>query len=90
VDWKVAATTFALLFIAELGDKTQLAVINIICRYQKPWAVFIGATAALAVVTLVGVLGGEAIARIIPTPILSKISASLFILLGILMWLEVL
>ena len=90
MDWKVMATTFALLFVAELGDKTQLAVINMTCKHQKPWAVFAGATVALGLVTLLGVVGGQAVCRIVPEPILSKISAGLFILLGILMWFGVL
>ena len=90
MDWRVMATTFALLFVAELGDKTQLAVINMTCKHQRPWAVFIGAALALATVTLLGVLGGQALARIIPTHILSRASAALFILLGILMWFGVL
>jgi putative Ca2+/H+ antiporter (TMEM165/GDT1 family) len=85
------ATTFALLFVAELGDKTQLAVINMTCKqHQKPWAIFIGATAALATVTLLGVSGGEVITRFIPGPVLAKISAVLFVLLGILMWFGIL
>jgi putative Ca2+/H+ antiporter (TMEM165/GDT1 family) len=90
VDWKVMATTFALLFVAELGDKTQLAVINMTCKHQKPWAIFIGATAALATVTLLGVFGGEVITRFIPGPVLAKISAALFVLLGVLMWFGIL
>ncbi len=90
MDWKVLATTFALLFVAELGDKTQLAVINMTAKHQKPWPVFIGAVAALAAVTLIGVLGGEALTRIVPTHVLAKISAVLFVALGVLMWFEVL
>jgi len=85
LDWKIAATTFGLLFLAELGDKTQLAVINMTCKHQKPLAIFLGATAALATVTLIGVLGGEAITRVVPAQLLGKISAILFIVLGILM-----
>jgi len=86
MDWKVAATTFALLFVAELGDKTQLAVINMTCKHQKPWAVFLGAAAALAAVTLLGVVAGQAVTRLVPIGLLQKISAALFILLGVLMW----
>ncbi|HOR01627.1 MAG TPA: TMEM165/GDT1 family protein [Anaerolineae bacterium] len=90
MDWKVFGATFALLFVAELGDKTQLAVINMTAKHQKPWPVFIGAVAALACVTLIGVLGGEAITRLVPTQVLQKVSAALFVVLGVLMWFGIL
>jgi putative Ca2+/H+ antiporter (TMEM165/GDT1 family) len=90
MDWKVLASTFALLFVAELGDKTQLAVISMTCKHQKPWAVFIGAAVALAAVTLIGVVCGQAITRILPGQLLQKVSAGLFILFGLLMWFGVL
>ncbi len=90
MDWKVLTSTFALLFVAELGDKTQLAVINMTCKHQKPWAVFLGATLALGAVTLIGVLGGQAVTRVVPAAILQKASAALFVVLGLLMWFGVL
>ncbi|MCD6553047.1 MAG: hypothetical protein DRI52_03720 [Chloroflexi bacterium] len=90
MDWKVLFSTFALLFVAELGDKTQLAVITMTCKHGKPWPIFIGATSALALVTLLGVLSGRAVICIVPAPILTKISAAMFIVLGVLMWFEVL
>ena len=90
MDWRVLGATFALLFVAELGDKTQLAVINMTAKHQKPWPVFAGAVLALAAVTLLGVLGGEAVTRLIPAPILQKASAALFVVLGILMWFGIL
>ncbi len=90
MDWKIVATTFALLFVAELGDKTQLAVITMTCTHRKPWAVFIGATAALAMVTLLGVLGGQVVARFVPVEVLRKVAALAFVAAGVLMWFKVL
>lgn len=84
------AATFAALFLAELGDKTQLAVITLTGKHQSPLSVFLGATAALALVTLIGVVFGQALTTIIPEGILRKLASALFIFLGILMWLEVL
>ena len=90
MDWRVLLSTFGLLFVAELGDKTQLAVITMTCKYDQPWAVFVGATAALAAVTLIGVAGGQAVSRLVPAMLLRRVSSGAFILIGLLMWFEVL
>lgn len=90
MDWKVFLSTFALLFVAELGDKTQLAVISMTSKHGSPWPVFVGATAALALVTLLGVVCGEAICRIVPESLLTKVSAVVFVVMGVLMWFKVL
>ena len=85
---RVLLSTFALLFVAELGDKTQLAVISMTAKHKMPIWIFVGATLALAAVTLIGVLGGELLTRIIPEMVLRKIAAVLFVVMGILMWFE--
>jgi Ca2+/H+ antiporter, TMEM165/GDT1 family len=90
MDWRVFAATFAALFVAELGDKTQLAVITLTSKHQSPWSVFLGATAALALVTLIGVVFGQAVTNFIPAEALRKIASALFVVLGILMWFEIL
>ena len=41
--WKVFLTSFGIMFLAEIGDKTQLAVISLSGRYRSPWIVFAGA-----------------------------------------------
>jgi putative Ca2+/H+ antiporter (TMEM165/GDT1 family) len=84
--FKVLLSTFALLFIAELGDKTQLAVVNMTAKHRAPIWVFVGATLALAVVTGLGVLGGELLTRFIPEVVLRKVAALLFVAMGLLMW----
>ena len=85
---RVLLSTFALLFVAELGDKTQLAVISMTAKHKMPVWIFVGATLALAAVTLIGVLGGELLTRFIPEMVLRKIAAVLFVGMGVLMWLE--
>jgi putative Ca2+/H+ antiporter (TMEM165/GDT1 family) len=89
MNWKVLLTTFGLLFLAELGDKTQLAVISLTAKHKTPWAVFVGASLAMVTVTALGVIFGEVITRFIPGNILEKVSAGLFILIGILMFFDV-
>ena len=85
---RIFLSTFALLFVAELGDKTQLAVISMTAKHKTPLWIFAGATLALAAVTLLGVLGGELLTRFIPEMVLRKIAAGLFVLMGLLMWFE--
>ena len=52
MDWKVFLTAFNMIFLAELGDKTQLATISLTCESDRPLAVFLGTVLALAVVSL--------------------------------------
>jgi putative Ca2+/H+ antiporter (TMEM165/GDT1 family) len=85
---RVLLSTFALLFVAELGDKTQLAVISMTAKHKMPWMVFIGAALALVAVTALGVLGGEILTRFIPEAVLRKVAAVLFVGMGLLMWFE--
>jgi len=85
---KVFLSTFALLFVAELGDKTQLAVITMTAKHKMPLGISLGATLALAAVTLLGVLRGELLTRVIPEAVLRKIAAVLFVIMGVLMWFE--
>ena len=70
------------IFLAELGDKTQLACIGLACRTRSPLAVFLGAVGALAAVTLVGVVFGEALANLVPAPYIRKVSGALFVVIG--------
>jgi len=84
VDWRTLALTFGLIFVAELGDKTQLAVITQTCKYRRPWPVFAGASLALALVTLIGALGGGVLARLISPQILRWVAAAAFVVMGLL------
>jgi putative Ca2+/H+ antiporter (TMEM165/GDT1 family) len=64
MDWKIAMVTFALVFVAELGDKTQLMVFARSAETRAPVAVFVGAAAALVASTLLGVLVGSAVGKL--------------------------
>jgi putative Ca2+/H+ antiporter (TMEM165/GDT1 family) len=85
---RVLLSTFALLFVAELGDKTQLAVISMTAKHKMPLSIFVGAALALAAVTALGVLGGGLLTRFVPEQILRKVAAALFVAMGLLMWFE--
>lgn len=89
MDWKIFATTFVAIFIAELGDKTQLAAISMTSKTGKPLSVFLGSVLALALVTLIGVVFGEALTRVIPMEYIERGAAVLFVVIGVLMWFKV-
>ncbi len=76
-------TTFVTVFLAEMGDKTQLTTITISSSTNKPLAVFIGSSTALILATLLGALAGGSIANLIPDFILKLLSGTVFLLIGI-------
>ncbi len=76
-------TTFITVFIAEMGDKTQLTTITLSSTTNKPLAVFIGSSVALILATLLGALAGTSIANLIPAFILKLLSGIVFLLIGI-------
>ena len=80
-------TTFTTLFLAELGDKTQLDVLSLTASSRQPLAVFVGAALALPAVTAIGVLVGEGLTRIVPGWVLQKAAALAFIATGLFMFL---
>lgn len=87
MDWKIFLTTFGTIFLAELGDKTQLAAIMMTSKTKLPLSVFTGASLALCLVTLVGVLLGEGLIAVIPQNVLKKVAALAFVAIGLWMFL---
>ena len=90
MEWKTFFTAFGVLFLAELGDKTQLAIITMTADAKSPLSVFLGASAALVLVSLLGVVFGALLGQYIPTEWLQRIVAAAFIIIGVLMLLGVL
>ncbi len=84
MDLDTAFTTFGLIFLAELGDKTQLAVLMQSCKYRRPWAVLLGASLALTVVTALGATGGQIAGSIVPARVLKSAAAIMFVGMGAL------
>lgn len=85
MDLRLIATTFTTLFLAELGDKTQLAVLSLTASSRQPLAVFVGAALALLAVTAIGVLVGEGVSRIVPAWLIQKAAALAFIAIGVIL-----
>lgn len=80
--------SFGLSLVAELGDKTQLAVIALTARYQAPGQILIGSLAGLALVIGLGVLLGSKIADVVEKDKIDLASSILFVVLGIAFILE--
>tara|TARA_Y100001968_G_scaffold315245_1_gene341625 strand:- start:2258 stop:2575 length:318 start_codon:yes stop_codon:yes gene_type:complete len=80
-------STFTTIFLAELGDKTQVATVAISGSSKRPLAVFLGSSVALVLASLVGVIAGGAIARLIPDSYLKLLSAIGLLFIGLkLIW----
>jgi len=76
-------TTFVTVFLAEMGDKTQLTTITLSSTTNKPLAVFIGSSIALILATLLGTMAGGSIANLIPAFLLKLLSGLVFLTIGI-------
>lgn len=57
--WQVFTSTFVTIFLAEIGDKTQVSTLLMSAEFHKPWVVFLGAGTALVATTLIGVWVGQ-------------------------------
>jgi Ca2+/H+ antiporter, TMEM165/GDT1 family len=84
MDWRVILTTFGVIFLAEMGDKTQLAAMTMAAETKKPWAVLIGASVALACVSAIGVIVGGALGHYVPIIWVKRVAAVAFIVIGVL------
>ena len=81
---RAAAISFGVLFAAEWGDLSQLATAGLAARYEAPVSVFVGAWAALLVVSgLAVVVGGKLVDRL-PVALIRRVAAGLFLLFSVL------
>jgi len=85
MDLRVLITTFGIIFLAEMGDKTQLAAMTMSAQTKKPWAVFLGASLALAAVSALGVIVGATLGNYVPLEWVKRVAAVAFIVIGVLM-----
>jgi putative Ca2+/H+ antiporter (TMEM165/GDT1 family) len=82
---KIMLTAFGMVFLAELGDKTQLAILALAGQSRAPWAVLLGAGSALLVSTVLAVTLGYFVFQVIPTGWTRTVhyaAGVLFILIG--------
>ena len=80
--WKLFLTTFLSVFLAELGDKTQLATMSLAAGGRSRWVVFAAASLALVATTGIAVLVGDGLTRLVPEVWIKRGAGVLFIVLG--------
>jgi len=88
MDLTLLISTFLTVFLAELGDKTQLATVALSGTSDRPLAVFLGSSSALVLASLLGALAGGSVASVISTEILQLVAAIGFLIIGTRLLLE--
>lgn len=82
---KLILTTFWLVFVAELGDKTQITTMLLVAEKKSLWPIFVGAALALICSSVVGVFAGKILLRYVPPDLIRNMSAVAFIAIGVLL-----
>lgn len=88
MDWKLIGSAFGMIFLAELGDKTQLATVTLTASSARPWSVLLGTSAALLAINALGVVAGSALSQVIPLDLVRKLGAVAFLVVGTAMLLD--
>ncbi len=84
MDWKIIGVVFASVFIAEMGDKTQLATMLFASdKDVSKWTVFFGASLALVATSAIGVLVGSAVSQYISEKHLHYLAGAGFVAIGL-------
>jgi putative Ca2+/H+ antiporter (TMEM165/GDT1 family) len=84
MDWKLFVSTFAAIFVAELGDKTQLAALSLSAGSKSKWIVFAASSLALVTSSAIAVSLGEGISRFVSPLWLRRAAGVVFVALGLL------
>lgn len=85
MDWKVLLATFGTVFLAEMGDKTQLAALILTAETRAPLSVLVGASLALFTATLIGVAVGGLISQWVAQEWIKRTAGVVFIAIGAVM-----
>ena len=83
--WKSIWGAFFLVFLAELGDKTQLSTMLLASKSKSIWYTFVGSACALVLSSLLGVLAGSVINKYIPAGYIQLFSGIAFVIIGFLL-----
>jgi len=82
MNWQIFWVTFGTVFLAEMGDKTQLAALTLTADKKAPLAVLAGACSALCLATLLGVLVGGVVAQYVPEYLIKRAAGIAFLVIG--------
>lgn len=82
----IFATTFLTIFLAEIGDKTQLSTLLMSAESQSPWVVFLGSAAALITTSLLGVIVGSWVASRLSPKTVEKASGVMLLLISLMLF----
>jgi Ca2+/H+ antiporter, TMEM165/GDT1 family len=80
--WPVAATSFAVIALAELGDPSDITMANLAARYHNPVAVGIGSVLGLWLVAALAITGGRGLLRILPMRWISRLAALVMVVMA--------
>jgi putative Ca2+/H+ antiporter (TMEM165/GDT1 family) len=86
--WRVVATVFGVVFLAEWGDLTQLATASLAASTGDPVAVYIGSLVALSSVAAIAAIAGKALLRVLPERVLRRVAAGIFAVLALVALVE--
>ncbi len=81
--WGVFMTTLVVFFLAEMGDKTQIATVALAARFDAFWTVLLGTTAGMMIANVPAVLIGERLANRLPVQAIHRVAAVVFLILGV-------
>ena len=79
----VFGATFVLFFLAEIGDKTQIATVALAARFDSIWWVMAGTTLGIMLASAPAVFIGDKLANKLPISLIHKIGASIFLIIGV-------
>ena len=85
MDWKAFIAAFGTIFLAELGDKTQIATLLYASKSAKPLSIFLASSLALVVSSALAVAVGAGVGRLIPAEIVTKVAGAAFVVIGVLL-----
>jgi putative Ca2+/H+ antiporter (TMEM165/GDT1 family) len=88
--WAVAATSFGVILLAELGDLSDIVIANLAARYHDPVAVGIGSVLALWAVVLLAIVGGRGLQRILPMRWIARLAALVMVVMAVFTLVEAL
>lgn len=83
MDWKIFASTFLTIFLAEMGDKTQFAALAASSQTKSTTTVLLAVVLALGLAGALGVIFGRFLGNFLNPQIMRYVSGALFILVGI-------